>query len=404
MPVLGNIGILYQCKQGGRQAEVQPVEKAALVWERDTIVWVGEEEKLPADYADLEFIDAGGGMVIPGLVDCHTHLAFGGWREDEYELRALGRPYIEIAKSGGGILSSMRATREATEDELYDLALERINGMRKLGITTVECKSGYGLSFKDEVKQLNVYRRLDRNQPLDVVSTFLGAHTIPPEYKDNRAGYISVLIKECIPFIADEQLATFCDIFVEETAFTIDEAWTILSTAQDYGLMLKLHADQLSDGGGASLAADIGAVSADHLEYCSDEGIAKMRDAGVTAVSIPLASYYLRQPSLPARKMIEAGLPVAVSTDFNPGSAPSYHLPFAMHLACVLQTMSPAEVLKGATAYAARALKLDHLTGSLESGKKADIAVMDAKSVNFWLYHFRPNACAMSFKDGIRIV
>ncbi len=400
MPVMTNIGILYACKDDGVQKDIHELKNAALVWEKEKIVWVGHEDALPDMYSEMERMDAGGNMVIPGLIDCHTHLAFGGWREDEYELRSLGRPYIEIAKAGGGILNSVRNTREATEDELIEVCIERLDEIKKLGVTTVECKSGYGLNKEDELKVLRVYRKLDALQPLDIISTFLGAHTIPPEYKENREEYIRLLTDDLIPFIAENDLATFCDIFVEETAFSIDEARTILGTAKKAGFGLKLHADQLSSGGGAELAAELGAVSADHLEYISDDGIRAMAKANTVAVSIPFATFYLRQQSIPARKLIDAGVPVAVSTDFNPGSAPSYHLPLAMHLGCTLQYMSPAEVLKGATLYAAKALNLDTHTGSLEPGKNADFAVIKSKSINHWMYHFTPNACQMTVKDG----
>lgn len=404
MPVLTNIGILYTCAPEGGQGEAHPIKNAALMWEKDKVEWVGRETDLPDQYQHEETVDAQGGMVIPGLVECHTHLAFGGWRADEYELRSLGRPYIEIAKAGGGILSTVRATRAASEDELVEKSLGHLQEMKKLGITTVECKSGYGLNKDDEIKLLNVYRKLDVMQPLDIISTFLGAHMVPPEYADKRADYITFLIKEMIPYVADNQLAQFCDIFIEETAFSIDEAYTILSNALDYGLMLKLHVDQLSAGGGAELAAELGAVSADHLEYISDKGILSMANTGVVAVSLPLASFYLRQPAIPARKLIEAGVDVAVSTDFNPGSAPSYHLPYAMTLACTLQHMSPSEVLKGATINAAKALLMQDDIGSLEAGKRADFAIIDAPSVNHWLYNFRGNQCSAVWKDGIQIV
>lgn len=404
MPVLTNIGILYTCAPDGGQGDVHPIKNAALVWEKDKVEWVGRETDLPDQFQHEESVDAGGGMVIPGLVECHTHLAFGGWRADEYELRSLGRPYIEIAKAGGGIMSTVRATRAASEDELVEKAMSHLNEMKQLGITTVECKSGYGLNKEDEIKLLNVYRKLDVMQPLDIISTFLGAHMVPPEYADKRDDYITLLIKEMIPYVADHQLAQFCDIFIEETAFTIDEAYTILSNALDYGLMLKLHVDQLSAGGGAELAAELGAASADHLEYISDKGIKAMANTGVVAVSLPLASFYLRQPAIPARKLIEAGVDVAVSTDFNPGSAPSFHLPYAMTLACTLQHMSPAEVLKGATINAAKALRMQNDIGSLEQGKRADFAIIDAPSVNQWLYNFRGNQCTAVWKDGIQIV
>lgn len=404
MPVLKNISVLYACRPDGGQGDIHPVKQAALAWSDNRIEWVGHEGELPDRFSFEDVYDADGKMVIPGLIDCHTHLAFGGWRAGEYELRALGRPYIEIAKAGGGILSTMKHTRAADHDELVEKCMNHLSEISRLGVTTIECKSGYGLNTEDEMKLLHVYRQLDSMQPLDIVSTFLGAHTIPPEYKDNRRGYIDLITKTMIPHAADHELARFCDIFVEDTAFTIDEARLILKTAKKYGLNPKLHADQLSSGGGAELAAEVGAVSADHLEYISDEGIEAMKNAGCVAVTLPLATFYLRQQPAPARKMIEAGLEVAVSTDFNPGSAPSYHLPYAMTLACMLQYMSPAEVLKGATCYAAKALELESEIGSLETGKVADFAIIDAPDINHWMYQFRPNQCVAVWKDGRQIL
>ncbi|TVQ74495.1 MAG: imidazolonepropionase [Balneolaceae bacterium] len=326
-----------------------------------------------------EVFDAGGRLVIPGLVDCHTHLAFGGWRPDEFEMRSLGKSYEEIAAAGGGILSTMKATRKATEDELLDKSAGLLHRMMSLGVTTIECKSGYGLRLEDELKQLRVYQRLRMQSPVRIMSTFLGAHAIPPEFRDNRNGYVSLVIGEMIPAVAEHKLATFCDVFADAPAFTQAEARNVLTAAAEAGLIPKIHADQLTAAGGAELAAEVGAISADHLECISDKGIAAIKDAGIIAVSLPLATWYLRKQPLPARELIRSGVPVAVSTDFNPGSAPSYHLPLAMHLACTLQHMSPAEVLKGATIYAAAALGLDGVTGSVEAGKKADFVEIDVE-------------------------
>lgn len=400
MPRLHNIRTLAACRAAGGQAALHEVAQAALVWEGDTIRWVGAEADLPVDFEAMERLDAGGATVIPGLVDCHTHLVFGGWRADEFEQRILGASYLEIAKSGGGIASTMRHTRAASERELRARAKGFLGEMARLGVTTVEGKSGYGLSVEDEVKTLRVYQRLRAEQPVGLVATFLGAHVVPPEYKDRRGAYLRLLREDLIPRIAEAGLARFCDVFVEETAFSLDEARAIFETAARHGLRAKLHADQLSDGGGAMLAAEVGAISADHLEHASDKGIAAMAEAGVVAVSLPLATLYLHQPPMPARRFIEAGVPVAVATDFNPGSAPSYHLPLALTLACTLQRMTPAEALKGATCYAAQALGLDDRVGSLEPGKQADFVLLDASSVNHWLYHFRANAAVQTFVKG----
>jgi imidazolonepropionase len=264
----------------------------------------------------------------------------------------------------------------------------------------VECKSGYGLNEKAELKLLRVYRRLTQQQPVRLVPTFLGAHIVPEEFRDSRAAYVDLLVHSLIPAVARERLAACCDVFVEESAFSVEEARRILRAGQEAGLAAKVHADQLTSSGGAELAAELGALSADHLEHVSEQGILAMAQAGVVAVSLPLASLFLGQRPLPARRLIQAGVAVAVATDFNPGTAPSYHLPLALMLACVLQRMTPAESLKGATMYAARAVGRERFLGSLEPGKAADFALIDAPDVNHWLYHFRPSACVMTVVAG----
>jgi imidazolonepropionase len=400
MPLLRNIGVIATCAYDGGQGELHLVREAALAWQGDTILWVGPEAELPAEHAALEALDAGGRLVIPGLVDCHTHLAFGGWRAAEFEQRLLGRSYLEIAAAGGGIASTVRATREISEEELETRCLRFLEAMVRLGITTVEAKSGYGLSVAEELKLLRVYRALAAHQRVRIVPTLLAAHTIPPEFRGDRAGYVDLIIRELIPEVAREKLAACCDVFIEETAFTVAEARRILEAARDAGFALKVHADQLTSSGGAELAAELGALSADHLEHVSEGGIAALARAGVVAVSLPIATLYLGQPPMPARRLIEAGAHVAVATDFNPGSAPSYHLPLAMMLACTLQRMTPAEVLKGATIYAAQAIGVSGGVGALRPGKSADFAVIDASDVTHWLYHFRPNACVMTVIRG----
>jgi imidazolonepropionase len=400
MKVLEHIGQLAPCRAAGGQGEIHAITDGAVAWQGETIRWVGPRAELPAEFAGAERIDGGGGLVIPGLVDCHTHLAFGGWRAEEFVQRLQGRSYLEIASAGGGIARTMRLTRQAGADELASRAADFLARMLELGITTVECKSGYGLDRANELKLLEVYRALGAAQPVRLVPTFLGAHVVPPEFRDDRPGYLSLLIDELIPHIGRERLAAFCDVFVERSAFSLDEARAVLRAGRQAGLGGKLHADQLSAGGGAELAAELGAVSADHLECASDAGIAAMARAGVVAVSLPLASLYLGQTPAPARRWIDAGVAVAVATDFNPGSAPSFHLPFALTLACTLQRMTPAEALKGATIIAARAVGLEDRVGSLEPGKLADLAVLDAPDVTHWLYHLRPNACRRTVIGG----
>ncbi len=398
MPILHNIPTLATCA-GINQDDIGEIRDAAVVWRDETIRWVGKESDLPAEFADQERVDARGRLVVPGLIDCHTHLAFGGWRADEFEMRSRGDSYLDIARRGGGIASTVRATRESTEEGLYQRARSHLGEMLRLGVTTIEAKSGYGLNIEDELKTLRVYERL-RADGHDIASTFLGAHIVAPEFADDRESYMRLLIEEMIPAVADARLASFCDVFVEETAFSIGEARQILEAGKRHGLRPKLHVDQLSDGGGAALAADVGAISADHLEHTSEPGIAAMAQAGVVAVSLPIATLYLRQPPMDAREFIVRGVAVAVATDFNPGSAPSYHLPFALTLACVMQRMTPAQALKGATLIAARAIGREADVGSLEPGKLANFALIDAESVNQWIYHLRGNAVSDVFVRG----
>ncbi len=400
MPVLRNISQLATCPPGNPQQDAGLIDNAAIAWSGDTVSWVGSDRDLPSEFDAEPLIDCQGRLVTPGLIDCHTHLCFGGWRADEFELRLKGASYQQIAAAGGGISSTVAATRSASSGELQSKANAILDSMLALGVTTVECKSGYGLDAANELKQLEVYQLLDKSHSVDLVPTFLGAHIVPPEYQDERQQYVDLLCEELIPAIASKGLARFCDAFVEEGAFTTGEARQIFTTAAAHGLKIKVHADQLSDNGGAALAAEMGAVSAEHLEYISSDGIQALAESGTVAVSLPLASLYLGEPFLPARNLLSAGVPVAVATDFNPGSAPSYHLPLAMTLACLSQHMTPQEVLNGVTTVAARAICAENQTGSLLPGFSADLNIIDMPSLNQWLYHFVPNACTGVLKNG----
>jgi imidazolonepropionase len=273
----------------------------------------------------------------------------------------------------------------------------------QLGVTTIEAKSGYGLSADEELRLLRVYEELRRRQPVRIVSTFLGAHVVPREYHERRSDYVDLLCEPLLREVADYALARFCDVFVEESAFTLLEARRVLRAARTYGLRAKVHADQLTDGGGAALAAEFDAASADHLECVSADGIERLAHSRTVAVSLPVASLYLGRRPLPARELIDAGVPVAVATDFNPGTAPTFHLPLAMLLACTLQRMTPSEVLKGATAYAAMAIDETSTAGSLEPGKRADFAIIDAPDVDHWMYQFAPNRCVSTYIAGQRV-
>jgi imidazolonepropionase len=404
MGALRNIGVLARCLAPGTQDDIHAIPRAAVAWRDGVIAWVGADDDLPAEFQnDAQRYDAQGKLVIPGLVDCHTHLAFGGWRADEFAARLRGATYLDIARAGGGVASTVRQTRALSHDAIVNRCLAFLDRIVRLGVTTIECKSGYGLDVENELKLLEAYQTLQSLHPVRIVPTFLGAHVVPPEYRDRRAAYVALLTAEMIPQVAERRLAQFCDVFLEESAFTRPEAEAIFAAGARCGLRAKLHADQLSNGGGAAFAAQVNAVSADHLEWTDDDGIARLAQAGTVAVSLPIATLHLNQKPLRARAFLDAGVGVAVATDFNPGSAPSFHLPFAMTLACTMQRMTPNEVLKGATAVAAQAVELDAVVGSVEIGKAADLVVIDAPDVNHWLYHFQPNAALAVFIGGVPV-
>lgn len=400
MPVLTDIAHLVTPHADDAPNTVRTIPDAALVWHGDTIRWTGPRAEIPEAFADEPVESAGDRLVVPGLVDCHTHLCFGGWRADEFAERLRGVSYLDIARRGGGIASTMRATRTASEDDLAARGADFLSQMRRLGVTTVEAKSGYGLAVEHELKQLRAVRRLAESQPTRLVATCLGAHLVPPEYRDDRAAYLRLLTGELLPAVAEEGLARYVDVFVEDSAFTPDEARTVLRAAECLGLGAKLHVDQLTEGAGAELAVELGAASADHLERVSEAGIDALAGSETVAVTLPLAALYLDAPFPPGRALVDAGAAVAVATDFNPGSAPSFDLHLAMLLACTRQRMTPAEVLAGATLVAAKAIGMDDTVGSLEPGKQADFAVLDAPDLDFWLYHYRPATCVRTVIGG----
>lgn len=403
MPLLTNIGLLACCRDEGGQDDIQAIPRAALAWRGASIVWVGAETDVPRECRDDEPVDAAGGLVVPGLIDCHTHLAFAGWRADEIDARMRGRSYQEIANAGGGIMRTVAATRDASTEALVAQCTERLRATARLGVTTVEAKSGYGLDRHHELRLLEIYARLSRTQPVRIVSTLLAAHVVPPAYAARRAAYVDLVCRELIPEAARRGLARYCDVFVEESAFTPQEARTILSAARQHGLDGKLHADQFSDIGGAALAAELGVVSADHLECVSTDGIASLARTRTVAVTLPVAALLTSRRVAPARELIAAGVPVAIATDFNPGTAPTCHLPLAMLLAATLQRMTPAEVLKAVTIYAAKAIGEDATAGSLQPAKRADFAIIDAPGVAEWIYHFAPNRCIATYVGGTRL-
>lgn len=399
MPAIVNIGQLATCRAEGGQHELHTITDAAVAWQGERITWVGKTSELASELRQSAW-DAQGKVLIPGLIDCHTHLVFAGDRTSEFVRRVKGETYLDIAKSGGGIRSTVRATREASKGELIAKAMPVLGDMAKLGVTTIEAKSGYGLTFDDEVKILDVYRTLSVAQPIEIVPTLLAAHTIPVEYAEDRDAYVQLVVDEIIPYVAAQKLAMGCDVFIERSAFTLAEGRRILLAAKAHGLATRIHADQLSHGGGAALAAELGSLSADHIEYASDGDLTLLSQAGVVGVTLPLASLYTFEKPLDARRLLAHGVSVAVASDYNPGTAPSYHLPLSMMLACTLNRLTPDEALKGATVIAARALGRAHDLGSIEAGKQADFALIDASSVASWLTQFRPGYALLTIKAG----
>jgi imidazolonepropionase len=380
------------------------IRNGAVAIKEGRIFWIGKteelSEKLFLNRKGRE-IDATGKVVMPGLIDAHTHLIFAGSRENEFEQRIQGLSYLEIAEKGGGILSTVEATRKASFDELFLLGKKRLDRMLSKGVTTLEAKSGYGLSLQDELKILKVMKALQENHPIEIVPTFLGAHTVPREFRDARTRYIDLLNKEMIPKVAQERLAEFCDVFCEEKAFTVEESKKILETGKQYGLKPKIHADQLSPGGGAELAAEVNAFSADHLEYVSQEGIKKMAEKGVTAVLLPGASFFLSMKKYPpARDMIEQGVPVSLATDLNPGSSMTESLPLMMTMGCTMFKMTPKEVIQATTVHAARSIGREKEIGSLEVGKQADILLLDIPNYRYLPYHFGVDHVEKVIKKG----
>ncbi|RDD70701.1 imidazolonepropionase [Paracoccus versutus] len=355
------------------------IEQGALVIEAGRIAWIGAEPDLPAHYADATRHDLGGRLVTPGLIDCHTHIVFGGDRAREFEMRLEGASYEEIARAGGGILSSVRATREADEEALLASALPRVDTLLAEGVTTLEIKSGYGLDVDSELKMLRVARRIGQVRPVTVRTTWLAAHALPPEYKDDRAGYIREVVVAGMRRGHAEGLIDAVDGFCEGIAFTREEMAGIFDHAAGLGLPVKLHAEQLSDLGGAAMAARHGALSADHLEYLGQDGIEAMAAAGTVAVLLPGAFYTLRETQYPPMQALrEAGVPIALATDCNPGTSPLTSLLLTMNMGATLFRMTPSECLAGVTCHAARALGLVD-RGRLAPGMRADLAVWDIR-------------------------
>lgn len=375
------------------------------VWVEDGRIQMADRDAVVAEHyreriMEATIIDASGKLVTPGLVDPHTHLVFAGSRENEFEQRLQGAAYMEIMQAGGGIHSTTRATQAANEQLLFEESLRRLDRFLIHGVTTVEAKSGYGLTLEHELKQLRVAKRLHENHPVDIVSTFMGAHAIPPSYKGNPDEFVRIVVEEMIPAVAESGLAEFNDVFCEHGVFTPEQSELILEAGKRYGLLPKIHADEIEPYQGAELAAKVGAVSADHLLRASDEGIRLMAETGVVAVLLPGTAFFLMAQSANARKMIDAGVPVALSTDRNPGSSPTESLPLIMNLGCLHMKMTPAEVLTATTINAAHAIKRGDLVGSIETGKQADLVIWDAPNYVYLQYNFGVNLVDTVVKKG----
>ena len=401
--LIKNIGMLAtaagtSARCGKDQGEIVKMNNAWIEVEDDKIKAFGEGAAPAGDFDEV--IDAEGKLVTPGLVDAHTHLVFGGWRQNELGLKLHGAGYLDILAMGGGIHSTVKATREATEDELYAKAAKALDEMISIGVTTVEAKSGYGLDPENEFKQLRAMKRLNEDHVIDLVPTFLGAHAVPSEYKDNREEYIRLLIEEMIPKVAEEGLAEFCDVFCEKGVYTAEESERILKAGQEHGLKSKIHADEIENMGGTELCAELKAVSAEHLIVCKESGIKAMAEGGTVACTLPATSFYLGAVYAPAREMIEAGVPVAVGSDFNPGSCPSLNLQFCMNLACLKYKLTPEEMLTAVTLNAAAAVCRADKIGSIEAGKQADIVTWDAPDLDFLGYRMGSNLAATVIKKG----
>lgn len=407
-----NIGLLATMagpapRRGRRMADAGYVPGAAVAAAGGRIVYAGAEAGLdqairPGPGAVT--IDAGGGAVIPGLVDAHTHLAFAGDRDEEIRRRLAGASYREIAAEGGGIVRTVAATRAASREDLAAAIGSRLDEMLLQGTTTAEIKSGYGLETEAEVRSLQAIRAAAESHPVGVVPTFLGAHEVPPEHRGDSGRYLDLLIEEMIPEVARLRLAVFCDVFCEEGVFTVAESRRILAAARERGMKLRLHADELAWTGGAELAAEMGARSADHLLFVSDPGARAMAEAGCAATLLPTAAFYLRLGRFaPARSLIEAGVPVALGSDANPGGGLSPSLPFAMALACFGMGLSLEEALAAATVNAAYSLDVHHDVGSVEEGKRADLVILRSPRMLDLLRVGVP-AVSIVIKDGRVVV
>ncbi len=393
------LGVL---SRGGKALDsIQVQSGVAIAISGDKILEVGPEAEMLARHGSATKVDAGGNLVVPGMVDAHTHPVFFGTREGEFEDRLLGKTYLEISQGGGGIVSSMLGVRSSSKEQLVQALLHRMDRFLGLGTTTVEAKSGYGLSLADEMKSLEAIAEANRLHPVDLVPTFLGAHDFPPEYKDRRGEYMTLLREEMLPAVAESGLAEYCDVFTESHVFGIDESRDLLNHAKSLGLKVRLHVDQLTQLGGAQLAAELGAASADHLEHVSDEGIEALGQAGVIPVLCPLVPLFLRESQeAPGRQMADAGLSVALATDFNPGSCYAMSLFEVLSYGALRYGLLAGEALTAATLNAACSLGRGDRIGTIEAGKQADLVITDLPGYRHLTYEMARSPVKHVIKSG----
>ena len=394
--------------QKNAMRELNIIENGSLLAKDGKIIALGKHEDLLQQYkneiAEAKHIDAANKIVTPGLIDPHTHLVHAGTRENEYAMRLGGKTYMEIMNAGGGIHATTRATKEASFEQLYEESRQRLDTFLEYGVTTVEAKSGYGLTLEHELKQLEVAKKLNEAHSIDIISTFMGAHAVPIDEKDNPDAFVDRVINEMIPEVAKRGLAVFNDVFCERGVFTPEQSRRILNAGKEHGLIPKIHADEIEPYGGAELAAEAGAISADHLLKASDEGIRQMADKDVIGVLLPGTAFFLMAAFAPARKMIDSGVPVALSTDANPGSSPTISLQFIMNLGCLKMGMTPEEVLTATTINAAHAIGRADRIGSLEIGKQADIAIFNVPNYLMLSYKYGMNHIDTVIKGGETVV
>lgn len=406
--VLKNAGELVTCsgysaKRGKQMSDLDIIRDGAVVVENGIIKEVGKTEEIASEPAKegFEVVDAEGRAVLPGFIDSHTHFLFGGYRADEFYWRLQGQSYLEILQRGGGILSTVRATRACPKERLQREGKRRLDGLLAFGVTTVEGKSGYGLDRDTEIKQLEVMKELDRSHPVDIVPTFLGAHAVPDEFRGRNDEYLDFIIDDVLPAVAGGELAEFCDIFCEKSVFSVQQSRKLLLRAKEYGLGIKIHADEIHDLGGARLAAELGAVSADHLLHTSDAGIRAMAQAGTVATLLPCTAFSLKEKFARARNMIDSGLAVALATDLNPGSCFCESVPLLIALSTMYMQMTAEEVVTAVTINGAAALKREQHIGSIDVNKKADLVILQYPSYKYLPYHTGVSSIEKVIKNGL---